>query len=51
MQLLNKKLLALRDEYHRMAPGTPQQEMDALFERFDQIPRDMMNANLDNVFG
>lgn len=51
MLLLNEKLTALRDAYLKMPPETPQHEVAAIFERFEQIPLEMMNANLDNLFG
>lgn len=51
MKLLNTKLLSLRDEYFQMTQETPQEEVEALMDRFWQIPREMMNANLDNIFG
>ena len=49
--LLNRKLEALRNEYIKMTPATPHEEVEAIFARFEEIPRAMMNANLDNIFG
>lgn len=51
LRLLNKKLEALRNEYIKMTPATPRKEVEAIFARFEEIPRAMMNANLDNIFG
>ncbi len=49
--LLNRKLEALRNEYIKMTPATPHEEVEAIFARFEEIPRAIMNANLDNIFG
>lgn len=49
--VMNKKMLALREEYLTMTAQTPREEVEALMERFNQIPSQMISANLDNVLG
>lgn len=51
MKEMNEKLHALRDEYIVMTPETPREEVEALFARFNEIPRQLADANPDNVLG
>lgn len=48
---MNEKLHALRDEYLVMTPETTREEVEARKERFNAIPRELTDANPDNVLG
>lgn len=48
---MNRRLLDLRNEYFTVTPGTPREEVEALRDRYDQIHRDLADANPDNILG